>query len=219
MKVKLLLIFSLLISVNLWANPTVFVVNNHSEIRSSKSETDNQNILKIVNKGQSLQRLTMHYSGWSLVAISDINGWILSSSLTSERPFNVVHNQENITNSEVRKLTVKLLNTERELLALKQTSAQLANTIVILNKSINDLTLENSILIHSKKVIKSSADNTTPERAERINTDVTQVTSMANLNINWIYTGILISGILLLALFFVFNRNKRRHFDLNTLRR
>ncbi|MBT4746590.1 MAG: hypothetical protein HOO11_01155 [Candidatus Thioglobus sp.] len=40
-----------------------------------------------------------------------------------------------------------------------------------------------------------------------------------NLNTNWIYVGIAILLGLVLIVFSIYNNNKRRHFDLNTIRR
>jgi len=79
-------IFLLLLSVNSLANTTVFVINDNTVIRSDRSDADSKNIIKNVMKDQQLQRLTMHYSGWSLVSLEDVSGWILSDRLTTTPP-------------------------------------------------------------------------------------------------------------------------------------
>lgn len=158
MKVKLLFVFTVFLSFGVWANTTVYVLNDNSEIRSSKSAVNDQNILKIVNKDQSLQRLTMHYSGWSLVAVDDINGWILSSSLTGKVP--VV---KNVTTSkviaevaqykkELQDLTSQLSEANKKLTQFKKSNTQLSNTVTTLKTSIDKLLIENSTLKQSLEV-------------------------------------------------------------------
>ena len=45
-------------------------------------------MLKVLVKDTRLQRLTMHYSGWSKVDLKGLNGWVLSSHLTKTMPEN-----------------------------------------------------------------------------------------------------------------------------------
>ena len=269
MKVKLLFVFTVFLSFGVWANTTVYVLNDNSEIRSSKSAVNDQNILKIVNKDQSLQRLTMHYSGWSLVAVDDINGWILSSSLTSKAPVvkNVITSKVIAEVAQYKKelqdITLQLSEANQKLTEFKQSNTQLSNTVTTLKTSIDKLSFENSTLkqaleVKSKVAIdlvevnenpknsdesilkavksnKNTIDTTQPitDSDAEINSKVVQsdqnIDNTINSNndikdatvatANWIYIGIVTVIILLLILLAIYNSNKRRHFDLNTLRR
>jgi hypothetical protein len=257
MKVKLLFIFTLFVSVNIWANSTVYVVNDNSFIRSSKTDSNDQNILKTVDKDQSLQRLTMHYSGWSLVVIEDINGWILSSSLSSNPP--VVNNAVSMAiiktaeyEKELQALTSKLSNSHKKLAQFEQSNTKLSTTIVTLTASIDALSLENSTLkrsleLHSKSAVDLIKVNKNPNKLsenslkdsnsnkntiDKIKSKGDSDEIIANAAkssdsikdtvesiVNWIYIGVIAVIILLLVFIAIYNNNKRRHFDLNTLRR
>jgi len=268
MKVKLLFIFTLFLSVNVWANSTVYVVDDNTVVRSTKSEVNDQNILKTINKDQSLQRLTMHYSGWSLVTIDDIDGWVLSSHLTSQAPttsINVDSSGAEVAQykKELQALTFKLSEANQKIIQFEESSAQISNTVATLTASIDALSLENSTLkrsleMQSKSVIDLIKVNKNPNKPSenslkdtnsnkntidkiktkgnsdiKINSKVIksdEITANAVKSsdgfkdaaesiVNWIYIGIAAIIILLLVFIAIYNNNKRRHFDLNTLRR
>ncbi len=268
MKVKLLFIFTLFLSVNVWANSTVYVVDDNTVVRSTKSEVNDQNILKTINKDQSLQRLTMHYSGWSLVTIDDIDGWVLSSHLTSQAPttsINVDSSGAEVAQykKELQALTSKLSEANQKIIQFEESSAQISNTVATLTASIDALSLENSTLkrsleMQSKSVIDlikvnknpnkpgenslkdtNSNKNTIDKIKTKGNSDIKinskviksdEITANAVKSsdgfkdaaesiVNWIYIGIAAIIILLLVFIAIYNNNKRRHFDLNTLRR
>ena len=268
MKVKLLFIFTLFLSVNVWANSTVYVVDDNTVVRSTKSEVNDQNILKTINKDQSLQRLTMHYSGWSLVTIDDIDGWVLSSHLTSQTPttsINVDSSGAEVAQykKELQALTSKLSEANQKIIQFEESSAQISNTVATLTASIDALSLENSTLkrsleMQSKSVIDLIKVNKNPNKPSenslkdtnsnkntidkiktkgnsdiKINSKVIksdEITANAVKSsdgfkdaaesiVNWIYIGIAAIIILLLVFIAIYNNNKRRHFDLNTLRR
>ncbi len=268
MKVKLLFIFTLFLSVNVWANSTVYVVDDNTVVRSTKSEVNDQNILKTINKDQSLQRLTMHYSGWSLVTIDDIDGWVLSSHLTSQAPttsINVDSSGAEVAQykKELQALASKLSEANQKIIQFEESSAQISNTVATLTASIDALSLENSTLkrsleMQSKSVIDLIKVNKNPNKPSenslkdtnsnkntidkiktkgnsdiKINSKVIksdEITANAVKSsdgfkdaaesiVNWIYIGIAAIIILLLVFIAIYNNNKRRHFDLNTLRR
>ncbi len=214
MKIKLLLIFSLFLSINIWAESRVFTINDNTAIRSSKVETDKSNILKIVNKGQNMQRLTMHYSGWSLVAIDDINGWVLSSNLSNESPVKVVDNNntqaENFAEVAQYKEQIKTLKLQLDALTLENSTLKQAlnpkqqQTIVPVKGSNNKVEKAPEVVVTNGHPISNQTEN---------------VSESTGLSVNWTYVGIVLFGVFLLFFFFTYNRNKRRHFDLNTLRR
>jgi hypothetical protein len=228
MQARFLLIFSLLLSANLWANSAVFVVNDDSKIRSSKFEQNSKNILKIVNQNQKLQRLTMHYSGWSLVSVDDINGWILSSNVTSQAPIIKPKSVLNLdTNNEKYKikitaLSAELLNAENNITLLEQSNIKLIADISALNASINTLTQDNLASNQAASVFKSTTNTSESVNTEILNpvyNDIKEDSLMKILIANWIYFSVAIVAILLLISFLIVNRNRRRHFDLNSLRR
>jgi hypothetical protein len=228
MQARFLLIFSLLLSANLWANSAVFVVNDDSKIRSSKSEESSKNILKIVNQNQQLQRLTMHYSGWSLVAVDDINGWILSSNVTSQAPIIKPKPALNLdTNNEKYKikitaLSAELLNAENNITLLEQSNTKLIADISTLNASINTLTQDNLALNQAASVFKSAtnlSEAVNTETLNPVNNEIKEDFLMNILIANWIYFSVAIAATFLLISFLIVNRNRRRHFDLNSLRR
>lgn len=269
MKVKLLFIFTLFLSVNVWANSTVYVVDDNTVVRSTKSEVNDQNILKTINKDQSLQRLTMHYSGWSLVTIDDIDGWVLSSHLTSQAPTAIINVDYSVVaeaaqyKKELQALTFKLSEANQKIIQFKESSVKISNTVATLTASIDALSLENSTLkrsleMQSKSVIdlikvnknpnkpsensikdSNSNKNTIDKIKTKGNSDIKinskviksdEITANAVKSsdsfkdtaesiVNWIYIGIVAIIILLLVFIAIYNNNKRRHFDLNTLRR
>jgi hypothetical protein len=229
MQARFLLIFSLLLSANLWANSAVFVINDDSKIRSSKSEESSKNILKIVNQNQQLQRLTMHYSGWSLVAVDDINGWILSSNVTSQAPIIKPKPALNLdTNNEKYKikitaLSAELLNAENNITLLEQSNTKLIADISTLNASINTLTQDNLALNQAASAFKSAttsiSEAVNTETLNPVNNEIKEDFLMNILIANWIYFSVAIAATFLLISFLIVNRNRRRHFDLNSLRR
>jgi len=228
MQARFLLIFSLLLSANLWANSAVFVINDDSTIRSSKSEEDSKNILKIVNHNQQLQRLTMHYSGWSLVAVDDINGWILSSNVTSKVPIIKPKPVVNLDSSnekykiKITELSAELLNAENNITLLEQSNAKLIAEISTLNVSINTLTQDNLALNQAAITFKSTSNLPVAVNTETLNPIKSEIKDdflMKILIANWIYFSVAIAATFLLISFLIVSRNKRRHFDLNSLRR
>ncbi len=201
-------IFSLLLSFSLLASSTVFVVNDQGVIRSDKIAINDKNIIKTVGKNQRLQRLTMHYSGWSLVALDDLNGWILSENLTTVSP-TLSDNNPNKTVEFYQQVSNDL---KSKVNLLERENTRLSALVTNLNGKIKALTLNH-------KVLKN-----TPESASVL----TKVTNIDNknpasivdkLSINWVYLGVILSIALLLFLFLIYNKNKRRHFDLNTIKR
>ncbi|MCH9645625.1 MAG: hypothetical protein K0U08_03165 [Proteobacteria bacterium] len=237
MEARFLFVFSLLLSVGVWANSTVFVLEDNTAIRSSKSEENSNNILKVINKDHQLQRLTMHYSGWSLVEVDNINGWIPSAVLTDVAP----NKLEKITNNndllkeeldhhkkKTKDLSDKLLKAEQKLKDLQLSYEKSTNTITKLTTDLEALMLENKHLINTKSEVnkvKISQEKKVKQNPKPVKKTPAIVNNEANLtttpfNINWVYYGTAgVFGVIVLLILSIYNRNKRRHFDLNTLRR
>lgn len=240
MKARFLFVFSLLLSVGVWANSTVFVLEDNTAIRSSKSEENSNNILKVISKDQQLQRSTMHYSGWSLVEIDDINGWIPSAVLTDVAPNKLEKNTNNDAllkelghyKKKAKDLSDKLLEADQKLKDLQASYEKSNNTITKLTTDLEALTLENKHLLKIKseaKKVKISQEKKVKQKPKSANNNAPAIANNeANLakgvtttpfNMNWVYAAAGAFGIVVLLFFSIYNRNKRRHFDLGTLRR
>ncbi|MDC9727334.1 MAG: hypothetical protein PSN35_05835, partial [Candidatus Thioglobus sp.] len=197
------------------------------------------NILKVIHKDQQLQRLTMHYSGWSLVEIDNINGWIPSATLTDIAPNKLEKNTNNNNllkalnhhKNKVKDLSSKILKADKKLKDLQASYEKSITTIAKLTTDLDALTLENNRLL--KISVEAKVKNSKEEKIEQKldsssvvpdseSTKATQVdhATSAPLNMNWLYYGAAgVFGVIALLAFSIYNRNKRRHFDLNTLRR
>ena len=254
-------IFLLLLSVNSLANTTVFVINDNTVIRSDRSDADSKNIIKNVMKDQQLQRLTMHYSGWSLVSLEDVSGWILSDRLTTTPPVLIATDSNNNIaqivelNKELAQLKDNIEALTQQNSLLKNDNTKLNNHLLELKQMVSDLTQKNMLLKSNNAQIntdiegfKGDIESLNIEHKVQKNgleldkkstivdeplsdlkpTNLTKsslkdttasISFIDNLNTNWIYIGIAILLGLMLIVFSIYNNNKRRHFDLNTIRR
>ncbi|MDC3266241.1 hypothetical protein OAU67_02420, partial [Candidatus Thioglobus sp.] len=198
-----------------------FAINDDSAIRSERTNLNNENVIKIIGKNQPLQRLTMHYSGWSLVSIDDLNGWILSEKLTSIPPISDLKN--------INKASDTLVTQEKLLAQLKDKMQTLTQKNFLLESENNRL---NTYIVKLNADLKTS--NSTFEHLEKdqnppklensddlvpLTNDNSFFSFMGILNINWIYLSVTILIVLLTAIFFIYSKNKRQHFDLNTIKR
>lgn len=214
-------IISLLLSFSSLANSTVFAINDDSAIRSERTNLNNENVIKIVGKNQPLQRLTMHYSGWSLVSIDDLNGWILSEKLTSIPPISDLKN--------INKTPDTLVIQEKLLAQLKdkiQTLTQKNSLLESENNRLNTHIVKlNADLKTSNSAFEQLEKDQNPPKLENsddlapLSKDNSFFSFMGILNINWIYLSVTILIVLLTAIFFIYSKNKRQHFNLNTIRR
>ena len=224
------LIFSLLLSFSSLASSTVFAINDDSVIRSERTNLNNENVIKIVGKSQPLQRLTMHYSGWSFVNLDDISGWILSEKLTSIPPISDKNNTNKTPNTLV--IQEKLLGQFKEKIqTLTQKNSLLEGENNRLNAYIVKLKsdfkasntaykqLEGATYIDKTSISEASPKLENSDTVGPLIKDNSFFSFMSDLNTNWIYLSVATLIALLVAIFFIFSKNKRRHFDLNTIRR
>jgi len=215
------LIFLLLLSFSSLASSTVFVINDDSAIRSERTNLNNENVIKIVGKNQPLQRLTMHYSGWSFVSLDDLNGWILSEKLTSIPPISDLKNINKTPDTLV--IQEKLLAQLRDKIqTLTQKNSLLESENNRLNTHIVKL---NTDLKASNSAFEQLEKDQNPPKLENsddlapLSKDNSFFSFMGILNINWIYLSVTILIVLLTAIFSIYRNNKRQHFNLNTIRR
>ncbi len=210
-------------------------------IRSDRDGTHDKNIVKIVNKDQQVQRLTMHYSGWSLVSLESVNGWILSSELSTIAPISTDNSSIDKTledgkihQQEVEKLKLKistLLKNNDSLLA-KNTQISTENTRLIaknkllntsietLNSDLKTLKVKNTQEKVLNPTLEKQVDNSKASQDAVIVEKKDSGVNISNIfAINWLYIITALLVILAAIALSFFNRNKRRHSDLNILRR
>lgn len=215
------LIFSLLLSFSSLASSTVFAINDDSVIRSDRANLNNKNVIKVVGKDQPLQRLTMHYSGWSFVSLDGLNGWILTEKLTSTPPISDENNTKKIPNALAIqekllgefKENIKILTHKNSLLEIENNHL---NAYIVKLKA--DLKASNSTFEQLEKD-KNSPKLENSDDVDPLSQDNYLFSFMGNFNTNWIYLSAAILIILLIAIFSIYRNNKHRHFDLNTIRR
>jgi len=159
--------------------------------------------------------LTMHYSGWSLVTLDDITGWILSDSVTSSEP----------ALSE-KKSTQALEQLNSRLTELAQSNALLNDKNLSLQSKIAKL--NDTIKLLKDKQLKTANSSGMKEFSKNLSTSDTKKSTpnssptasfMFSFKNNWVYLGVVFLMILSFVFFFIYSRSKRRHFDLNTIRR
>lgn len=126
----------LFLSFGVFSASVVYTNQDNTALRSDK--TSSSKVLKVLSKDAKLQRITMHYSGWSQVNSNGLNGWILSDKLTQIVPKN--------TNNLVANSGVKDDNSKY----IKQ--------IKILEESLEKLQLKNKDI--SSKIADTKALNT-----------------------------------------------------------
>ena len=76
----------LFLSFSVFSASNVYTLQGNTALRLDN--TSKSKLLKTLPKDTKLQRLTMHYSGWSQVVLGDLHGWILSDQLTKTAPKN-----------------------------------------------------------------------------------------------------------------------------------
>ena len=74
----------LFLSFSVFSASNVYTLQDNTALRLDN--TSKSKLLKILSKDTQLQRLTMHYSGWSQVILGSLQGWILSDQLTKTAP-------------------------------------------------------------------------------------------------------------------------------------
>ena len=125
----------LFLSFSVFSASNVYTLQDNTALRLDN--TSKSKLLKTLPKDTKLQRLTMHYSGWSEVVLGGLHGWILSDQLTKTAP-------KNNTN------TLAISNTKA---GDKNHSVQIEN----LKKSLDKSQLKNKDL--SSKIVAMKALN------------------------------------------------------------
>lgn len=234
MKKAPFLFFSIFFTINAFALSSVYTIDNNTKIRSERSDKTDTNIIKVLTKDQKLQRSTMHYSGWSMVSIDDLSGWVLSEKLTDKPPVvkikkpspDLVKKIENLK-KENAKLSSEMLDMKALLTfdneKLKVENTALKQQVLELSNKLKSLTLvDKKTTDTSTNKTKKNTTQATPSNKAPVNnkqeSDANK-TSFFNININWTYTGIAILFVISLFVAIMFNNSRRRNSDLNTIRR
>jgi uncharacterized protein YgiM (DUF1202 family) len=126
------------------SSSSVYTAQDNTDLRLDKAAKSN--ILKTLSKGVKLQRLTMHYSGWSQVDLNGLSGWILSEKLTQTKPNNSANlvakldvRSNNKLLEKVKELTKNLEKLQLENIALSSTISDIKDLNAELSAHNNDI--------------------------------------------------------------------------------
>jgi SH3 domain protein len=135
MKKIIFFITLLLLSFSVFSASNVYTLQGNTALRLDN--TSKSKLLKTLSKDTQLQRLTMHYSGWSQVILGSLQGWILSDQLTKTAPKNNVNMQsKSNTKAGNNKHSDQIENLEEFLEKLQLENKDLSSKIVYM-KALN----------------------------------------------------------------------------------
>jgi uncharacterized protein YgiM (DUF1202 family) len=160
---------------------SVYTVQDNTALRLDK--TPKSKVLKTLSKDTKLQRLTMHFSGWSQVKVNGImSGWILSDKLTQVAPKIVINmSTKSSVNSDNNNYSKQIKNLKKSLVKLQLENKVLSSTIADIKafsadtnaKNISDLALleqqNTEIYTHNNEL--SSRNNDLQSKVDSIDTD------------------------------------------------
>jgi SH3 domain protein len=135
MKKIIFFITLLFLSFSIFSASNVYTLQGNTALRLDN--TSKSKLLKTLSKDTQLQRLTMHYSGWSQVILGSLQGWILSDQLTKTAPKNNVNMQsKSNTKAGNNKHSDQIENLEEFLEKLQLENKDLSSKIVYM-KALN----------------------------------------------------------------------------------
>jgi len=107
---------------------SVYTVQDNTALRLDKMPKSK--VLITLSKDKKLQRLTMHFSGWSQVKVNGVSGWILSDKLTQVTPKIVINmSTKSSVNSDNNKYSKQINNLKKSLAKLQLENKALSSTI------------------------------------------------------------------------------------------
>ncbi len=118
----------------LWAN-TWYAVK---DISLKVDRLSSAQILATIKQSESIELLTMHFSGWSKVRAGDQIGWVVTQDLTQEKPPGIATPVNTQMNADDSQEIIDRLN--QEIIVLKQEISDLG-----LSKNKQTEVLENSL--------------------------------------------------------------------------
>jgi len=172
----------LFLSFSVFSASSVYTAQDDTALRSDKSP--NSKVLKVLVKDTKLQRLTMHYSGWSKVKVNDLSGWILSDKLTkiaANKPTKSIVISNNKYAEQIKNLETSLEKLQLENRSLSSTitdikafsadsSAKYIADLALLEQQNTELsTHNNEISTHNNEI--SNRNNDLQSKVDSIDTD------------------------------------------------
>ena len=208
MKNFFLLIFAFLLSFNVFSLSDTYVAIDGVKVLSDRSNNEKSNIVTTLKKGQKIQLLTMHHSGWSLVSFNGLGGWVLSESLTENAPKMLKNQDKTIfalaSSSSVSEGNELLEKMKLELKDLQRLNLEIRTKNIALEEENSALKKENIQLstVRNKGSLKSTFS-----------------VFFSILSSNWPYLISAVLALIAVIAFIGFRNSKRRRFDLNTIKR
>jgi len=139
----------------------------------------------------------------------------------------LLKNDNTKLNNHLLELKQMVSDLTQKNMLLKSNNAQINTDIEGFKGDIESLNIEHKVQKNSLELDKKSTivdeplSDLKPTNLAKssLKDTATSISFIDNLNTNWIYVGIAILLGLVLIVFSIYNNNKRRHFDLNTIRR
>jgi hypothetical protein len=152
----------LFLSFSVFSVSNVYTLQENTALRLDN--TSKSKLLQTLSKDTKLQRLTMHYSGWSQVVLGSLQGWILSDQLTQTAPKNniKVGNNTHSVQIENLKASLQILQLENKDLSSKIVSMKALNTesTIKITTDLNALQQKNIALSTHNNDLQSQIDST-----------------------------------------------------------
>ena len=198
----------LFLSFSVFSASNVYTLQDNTALRLDN--TSKSKLLKTLSKDTKLQRLTMHYSGWSQVVLGGLQGWILSDQLTKTAPKNNTNTlAKSTTKAGDNNHSIQIENLKKSLEKLQLKNKDLSSKIVDIkafnSESTTKITADLSVLKQQNAVL-STRNNDLQSQVD--STDVGN-------NINTLFTLIfgLIIGFIISIVFARSAQKKRDSFN------
>ena len=198
----------LFLSFSVFSASNVYTLQDNTALRLDN--TSKSKLLKTLSKDTKLQRLTMHYSGWSQVVLDGLQGWILSDQLTKTAPKNNTNTlAKSTTKAGDNNHSIQIENLKKSLEKLQLKNKDLSSKIVDIkafnSESTTKITADLSVLKQQNAVL-STRNNDLQSQVD--STDVGN-------NINTLFTLIfgLIIGFIISIVFARSAQKKRDSFN------
>jgi len=198
----------LFLSFSVFSASNVYTLQDNTALRLDN--TSKSKLLKTLSKDTKLQRLTMHYSGWSQVVLGGLQGWILSDQLTKTAPKNNTNTlAKSTTKAGDNNHSIQIENLKKSLEKLQLKNKDLSSKIVAMkalnSESMTKITAGLSVLKQQNAVL-STRNNDLQSQVD--STDVGN-------NINTLFTLIfgLIIGFIISIVFARSAQKKRDSFN------
>jgi hypothetical protein len=199
----------LFLSFSVFSASNVYTLQDNTTLRLDN--TSKSKLLKTLSKDTKLQRLTMHYSGWSQVVLGGLQGWILSDQLTKTAPKNNTNTlAKSTTKAGDNNHSIQIENLKKSLEKLQLKNKDLSSKIVDIkafnSESTTKITADLSVLKQQNAVL-STRNNDLQSQVD--STDVGN-------NINTLFTLIfgLIIGFIISIVFARSAQKKRDSFNI-----